>query len=117
MTDSQHCVVLCCQPAHACCKASYSKPPAVDALKFKRICFCRTLGTPDEEVWPKTHIYLLSLRLSIPLSLALSLPRSLSSFSSAQKMLIYEPAQRSSAFSCLRHPFFSDVQLPVLCHR
>ena len=43
---------LCCQPAHACCKASYSKPPAVDAPKFKHMCLCRTLGTPDEEVWP-----------------------------------------------------------------
>ncbi|XP_064396747.1 cyclin-dependent kinase 2-like [Halichondria panicea] len=78
----------------------------------------RTLGTPDESIWPGVTS-LPDYKSTFP-----KWPRrKLESVTKVvqndgvdllTKMLIYEPSKRISALNSLRHPYFSNVKLPYL---
>ncbi|XP_043461853.1 cyclin-dependent kinase 2-like [Leptopilina heterotoma] len=75
----------------------------------------RTLGTPDETVWPGVS-QLPDYKSMFPRWDARSLDEVVSNFDDdakdlLKKLLAYDPNQRITAMMALRHPFFKNVKL------
>ena len=75
----------------------------------------RTLGTPDELIWPgvtKLPDFKSQFPRWEPQSLDLILPRTLSDQGKDlfKRLLIYDPAKRLTAKGALDHPYFADMK-------
>ena len=76
----------------------------------------RTLGTPDESMWPGVTT-MPDYKSSFPKWPSQSIGsvvkvNSPEAIDLLQQMLTYEPCRRISAMNSLMHPYFRDVQLP-----
>ncbi|KNC97503.1 CMGC/CDK/CDC2 protein kinase [Spizellomyces punctatus DAOM BR117] len=73
----------------------------------------RTLGTPNEEIWPNVTT-LPDYKENFPIWTAQNLAKVLPNLESEgvdllSRLLVYDPAQRLSAKRALSHPYFADV--------
>jgi cyclin-dependent kinase len=80
--------------------------------RLKLGSFCRTLGTPTEEVWPGVTSYP-DFKSSFPkwrrdYSTALSQNLDDAGLDLLEMMLVYDPAGRISAKQACNHPYFED---------
>ena len=78
----------------------------------------QTLGTPDEGIWPGVS-QLPDYKPLFPKWSKQELKRVVKQLNDEgidllEKMLVYEPAKRSSAVNCLGHSFFKNIQLPAV---
>lgn len=80
----------------------------------------RTLGTPDEDLWPGVTS-LPDYKSTFPNWPRQKLQNVLKGVDPEgiellEQMLEYEPCKRISALHCLRHPYFLNVMLPNVTH-
>lgn len=78
----------------------------------------RVMGTPNETIWPKVS-YLKDYKSDFPKWEAQSLTKLLPSLSSdgidlLKQLLTYTPVHRISAKNAMYHPFFNDLEQPVI---
>jgi len=77
---------------------------------------CTVLGTPDPKEWPEGYRLASKIGFTFPSCKAISLSKLLPNASSSAidlilQMLSYDPQKRPTASDCLKHSYFSEMNL------